>query len=180
MDDKLGLMSRRAVLGGLIAAPFIIRPAEAISRARGLKMKHLHTNETIRATYWRNGQYDKGAWREINHFLRDWRTEGVIQVDLATLDTIHAVCDRLGASGRVEIFCGYRSAQTNRMLRRKSRGVARKSYHLTGEAIDFRLPDQSLRKTYRAAVALEKGGVGLYSRSDFIHVDTGPVRNWGR
>ena len=84
------------------------------------------------------------------------------------------------SSGKVEIFCGYRSAQTNRMLRRKSRGVARKSYHLIGKAIDFRLPDQSLRKTYHAALSLKAGGVGLYSRSDFIHVDTGPVRSWGR
>ena len=175
-----GALSRRAVVGGLIAAPFVIRPASAASRARGLSMKHLHTHETISATYWRNGSYDKGAWRELNHFLRDWRTEGVVSIDLRTLDMIHKICDRLNAPPKVEILCGYRSAQTNLMLRKKSYGVAKKSFHLKGQAIDFQMPDQDLGKVHQAALSLKAGGVGLYSRSRFIHIDSGPVRNWGR
>lgn len=143
-------------------------------------MKNLHTHETIAATYWRNGLYDKGAWAEINHFLRDWRTDDIVRMDLRVLDTIHDICDRIGCSRQVEILCGYRSPKTNAMLRQNSSGVARKSYHLKGEAIDFRIPGQNLRKVHRAALAMEAGGVGLYSRSNFIHVDTGPVRNWGR
>lgn len=180
MADMLGSLSRRAVLGGLMAAPFILRPAEAASRARGLAMKNLHTNETIAAIYWRNGKYDKGAWKEINHFLRDWRTDDVVPIDLRTVDILHGICDRLGASRKVEILCGYRSPKTNAMLRRNSSGVAKKSLHLQGRAIDFRIPGHNLHKVHRAALALEAGGVGLYSRSNFIHIDTGPVRNWGR
>lgn len=143
-------------------------------------MKNLHTHETIAATYWRNGKYDKGAWQEINHFLRDWRTDDIMRMDLRALDVIHDICDRIGCSRQVEILCGYRSPKTNAMLRQNSSGVAKKSYHLKGEAIDFRIPGQNLRKVHRAALAMEAGGVGLYSRSNFIHVDTGPVRNWGR
>ena len=93
---------------------------------------------------------------------------------------VHRVCDRIGAPKSVEILSGYRSPQTNAMLRKRSSGVAKKSYHLKGKALDFRLPNQDLRKTHRAALSLKAGGVGLYSRSQFIHVDSGPVRNWGR
>ena len=143
-------------------------------------MKHLHTDETISATYWRNGKYDLGAWTELNQFLRDWRTDDVIHIDMRTLDMIHRVCDKIGAPKSAEIFCGYRSAKTNRMLRSKASGVAKKSFHLVGQAIDFRLPNQSLRKTHRAALSLKAGGVGLYPRSSFIHIDSGPVRDWGR
>ncbi len=180
MADTAGNLSRRAVLGGLLAAPFIIRPAEAASRARGLAMRHLHTHETIAATYWRNGKYDKGAWKELNHFLRDWRTDDMVRIDLGTLDIIHDICDKLGANGKAEILSGYRSPKTNAMLRQNSGGVAKKSYHLKGQAVDFRIPGQNLHKVHRAALSLKSGGVGLYTRSNFIHIDTGPVRNWGR
>jgi len=179
MTDTPGSFSRRALLGGLLAAPFVIRPAEAMSSAKALSMKHLHTDETIIATYWRNGRYDRGAWRDLNHFLRDWRTDDVVRIDLKTMDIIHNVCERIGTMGPVEIICGYRSPQTNAMLRGTSGGVAKKSYHLKGQAIDFRLPRQSLRQTYRAALDVKAGGVGIYTRSQFIHVDTGPVRTWG-
>ena len=86
----------------------------------------------------------------------------------------------MGAPKSVEIICGYRSPKTNAMLRSKSSGVAKKSYHVIGKAVDFRLPNQGLRATHRAAVSLKTGGIGLYSRSRFIHVDSGPVRSWGK
>ena len=149
--------------------------------SRALVMRHLHTDEQVLANYWRNGRYDSGACSAINHFLRDWRTEDVTKIDLNTIDIIHRVCQRVGIPTLepVEIICGYRSPKTNAMLRRNSSGVAKNSYHLTGQAIDFRLPRLSLQETYQNAVALQAGGVGLYSGSDFVHVDTGPVRNWG-
>jgi uncharacterized protein YcbK (DUF882 family) len=180
MKKPHAAVSRRFVLGGLLAAPFVIRPAEAASRARGLWLHHLHTEEALPVTYWRNGRYDKGAMREIDEFMRDWRTGGIYHMDPRNLDTLHRACQRLGASGKVEIFCGYRSPETNAKLRRASSGVAKRSYHLVGQAIDFRLPDRSLRDTRRALLAYQTGGVGMYSRSDFIHIDTGPVRSWGR
>lgn len=179
MDDAAQRISRRAILGGMLAAPFIIRPAEAVGRSRALAMIQLHTNEKIAATYWRNGRYDRGAWRELNYFLRDWRTDDVTRIDLKALDIIHEVCERTGAKGMVEIISGYRSPKTNAMLRQASTGVAKKSYHMKGQAVDFRVPRQDTRRTYRAALAVKGGGVGLYTRSRFVHVDTGPVRTWG-
>ena len=143
-------------------------------------MSHIHTHETIAATYWRNGKYDKGAFRELNYFLRDWRTDDIMPIDPQALDFVHGICDRLGVERKVQILCGYRSPKTNAMLRQNSSGVAKKSLHLQGRAIDFRVPGQNLHKVHRAALAMQAGGVGLYTRSDFIHVDTGAVRNWGR
>jgi len=164
----------------MLAAPFVVRPAEAAGRARHLAMYHVHTREKLAATYWRDGRYDLSAWLAINEFLRDWRTGQVHEIDPAVLDILQRVCRRLDTTERVEILCGYRSPKTNAMLRRRSSGVAKKSFHLNGKAIDFRLTDRPLRTTYRAVLADQKGGVGLYSRSAFIHIDTGSVRTWGR
>ena len=180
MNKPIGAISRRAVVGGLLAAPFVLRSAEAASSARGLWFKHLRTEETLGATYWRNGRYDRGAMREINQIMRDWRSDDIFRMDPRNLDTIHKACVRMGSSGRVEIISGYRTAKTNAMLKRSSRGVASKSYHVTGQAIDFRLRDRTLSQTHRALLSYQNGGVGLYSRSEFIHVDTGPIRSWGR
>lgn len=179
MKKPLSEISRRAVIGSLIAAPFVVRPAEAKAKVRALSMLNLHTNEAIKATYWRNGRYDPAAWVDINEFLRDWRTDAVHPIDPKVLDIIHRVSSVLRHRGPVEILSGYRSPQTNAMLRRASSGVAKNSYHVQGMAIDFTLPDQSLTRTFRAAVALEAGGVGLYRRSNFVHVDSGPPRSWG-
>ncbi|HKK31814.1 MAG TPA: DUF882 domain-containing protein, partial [Alphaproteobacteria bacterium] len=81
MDKPLTTVSRRLVIGGLLATPFVVRPAEALSRARSLSMLHLHTKENIKATYWRNGRYDPAAWVEINEFMRDWRTDDIHAMD---------------------------------------------------------------------------------------------------
>lgn len=141
-------------------------------------MRHLVTKETIAATYWRNGKYDSGAWTELNEFLRDTRTGEAIVMDLRTIDIVHAVSEKLGAGGKAEILCGYRSAKSNAVLRRKTRGVAKNSYHVSGRAIDFRVPGKNLRFAQRIALSLKSGGVGYYARSRFIHVDNGPIRAW--
>jgi uncharacterized protein YcbK (DUF882 family) len=185
MENPVTALSRRLVLGGILAMPFVTSTAEAATRVkapggtRALSMVHLHTDERITATYWRRGRYDRKAWREINHFLRDWRTGQVHAIDPRTLDIVHRIALHMGHRGPIEILSGYRSPRTNAMLRRASSGVAQNSYHLQGKALDFNLPGKSLRSIYKAAVALNAGGVGYYSGSGFVHIDTGPVRTWG-
>ena len=171
--------SRRAVLGSLVAAPFVWRPAGAAGRARKLNLRHLHTRETLAVTYWEDGQYNRKALLEVDQFMRDWRTGEVFRMDPGNLDTIYSACLRLGVRPTLDVISGYRTVKTNEMLRRRSTGVARNSYHLTGQAIDFRLVDRSVRQTHKALLAYQRGGVGLYTRSNFIHVDTGPIRDWG-
>ena len=179
MSGSLPALTRRTILGGLLAAPFVVRPAEAWSNSRFVRFHNIHTLEKINATYWRDGQYDREALKDLNWFLRDWRAHRIHAMDPLTLDIIYWTSHRMGSSGRAEIISGYRTPKTNAMLRTSTKGVAKFSYHMEGKAIDFRLSDRSIRDTHRAVLFRQYGGVGLYTNSQFIHVDTGPVRSWG-
>jgi len=110
--------------------------------------------------------------------MRDHRNDQEHEIDPALLDVLTMLKSRLGSSSPVVIVSGYRSPQTNAMLASQGSGVAKNSYHLYGQAIDIRLQDRDVREIHQAAISLEAGGVGLYGRSDFVHVDTGPVRSW--
>ena len=179
MSGSQQKLARRTVLGGLLAAPFVVRPAGAWTDSRFVRFHNIHTKEQINATYWRDGQYDREALKDLNWFLRDWRAHRVHAMDPLTLDIIYWTSHRMGSSGRAEIISGYRTAETNEMLRSRSSGVALDSFHIQGQAIDFRLVDRSIKDTHEAVLTRQYGGVGLYTRSQFIHVDTGPVRSWG-
>ncbi len=172
-------LARRAVLGGLLAAPFVARPAEAWSDSRFVRFHNIHTLEKINATYWRDGQYDRQALKDLNWFLRDWRAHRIHAMDPLTLDIIYWTSHRMGSSGNAEIISGYRTPKTNAMLASRSSKVAKASYHMQGRAIDFRLLDRSIKNTHKAVLTRQYGGVGLYTKSQFIHVDIGPVRSWG-
>lgn len=179
MKKPLQKITRRAVLGGLLAAPFVSRPAGAWSDSRFVRFHSIHTKEQIKATYWRNGQYDRPALRDLNWFLRDWRADETHVIDPLALDIIYWTSHRMGSSGQAEIISGYRTHKTNELLRARSTAVAKQSFHILGQAIDFRLLDRSLEDTHKAVLTRQYGGVGLYTSSQFIHVDTGPVRSWG-
>ena len=179
MTAPLPKIARRTVLGGLLAAPFVVRPAGAWSDSRFVRFHNIHTKEQINATYWRDGQYDRTALRDLNWFLRDWRARETHAIDPLALDIIYWTSHRMGSSGKAEIISGYRTHETNEMLRSRSAAVAKDSYHILGQAIDFRLVDRSIKDTHEAVLTRQYGGVGLYTRSQFIHVDTGPVRSWG-
>ncbi|HKJ95710.1 MAG TPA: DUF882 domain-containing protein [Gammaproteobacteria bacterium] len=147
--------------------------------ARRLAFHNLHTGEELETTYWRNGYYVPAAIRRINWILRDFRVGRAISMDMRLLDLLHRLDGELDARGRFQIISGYRSPQTNRMLRVRSGGVAKHSLHIVGRAVDIRLPDYGLADLRDAAMALRMGGVGYYPRSAFVHVDTGRVRHWG-
>lgn len=125
-----------------------------------------------------DGEIVDSAMHNINRFLADFRTGDVTAMDAELLNDIYDVRQSLGSSGVFEIISAYRSPATNDMLRANSSGVARNSQHLQGKAIDVRLRGVDTAKLRDAALALERGGVGYYRDSDFVHMDTGRVRNW--
>lgn len=129
--------------------------------------------------YWVEGHYIKDAVKEVNHFMRDWRTDQVKSIDLRTIDIMVAAHNLLDVDEPYMLLSGYRSPKTNAMLRSRSRGVAKNSLHMKGQAADLRLSTRSVSQMARAAAACRGGGVGRYSRSNFVHMDCGTVRTWG-
>ena len=148
-------------------------------RERNIALHHLHTGEKLKLTYWAEGEYLHDSLAEINHVLRDFRTGESHRIDPVLFDMLHLLRQRTGRKGAFEIISGYRSPKTNEMLRNNSGGVAKRSLHMEGKALDIRLPGYDLHKLHQQAVALKAGGVGLYTGSNFVHIDTGRVRYWG-
>ena len=146
--------------------------------ARQLSFYNLHTGESLRAVYWEGGHYLKDGLAEIDYVLRDFRTGEVRDIDPQLLDLLHRLRHVMECDRPVHVISGYRSPATNAMLARRSKGVAKNSYHVKGMAIDLRLPDRDLADLRAAALALGGGGVGYYPKSNFVHMDTGPVRTW--
>jgi len=138
------------------------------------------TGERLDTIYWIEGHYIAEALKEINVFMRDWRTNQTHEISPRTVDILAASHNLLAADESYTLLSGYRSPQTNAMLRARSSGVARNSRHMIGEAADLRLGSRSVEQIYRAGLACGGGGVGKYSGSNFVHMDCGPVRSWGR
>ena len=180
-------MTRRGVLGAfaataLIAAPTYSKAAGLLRGAgdiRRIRMMSPRTGERLDTIYWIEGDYIRDAMKEISLFMRDWRTSEVKTIDTRTIDILAASHNLLDVNEPYMLLSGYRSPKTNAMLRSRSRGVAKNSRHLKGEAADLRLSSRSVNQMYRAALACHGGGVGKYSRSNFVHMDCGPVRSWG-
>ncbi|MBK5964948.1 hypothetical protein CCR95_12865 [Thiocystis minor] len=174
-------MNRRYFLGTLLSlasAPVLAK--KIYERPRQLSFHHLHTEERISVVYRIGDRYQRGALQQLNHFFRDFRTSETVAMDPQLFDLLYDVKTHLGdPDARFDVLSAYRSQTTNSMLRRSSRGVAKNSLHLTGQAIDVRFPDLSIRHIRDAAVTLGQGGVGYYPRSNFVHLDTGEVRCWG-
>jgi uncharacterized protein YcbK (DUF882 family) len=178
-------MSRRKfVAGTIIAASGLLLcsalPAWATSSSdkRSLAFYNTHTQEELKVTYARDNAYDPAALRKLNHFLRDHRTGDVHPIDPELLNTLYAVQRAYGGSGVFEVISGYRSPQSNLNLFRKSWGVAKRSLHMQGKAIDVRRSGMKTRTLREIALELQRGGVGYYAKSDFVHLDTGRYRTW--
>lgn len=180
--DSTGRLSRRrflqvtAAATGLLIAPAYASPDRGGPRI--LSLRHLHTGERITRTYWAEGAYIDEALTDIAHLLRDHRSNQMHPIDPALLDTLHRLQNRVESQRPFEIISGYRSPKTNTLLRSRSSGVARKSLHMQGKAIDLRLPGFDLNRLRKAALSLKAGGVGYYPKSNFLHLDTGRVRHW--
>jgi uncharacterized protein YcbK (DUF882 family) len=174
--------SRRTFLGSMLAAvPIIAAPGAARAEAapiRALRFTHTHTGEHLAIEYFDRGAYLPDALSTVNHFLRDFRTGDVHDIDPALLDLLYGLTRVTETSKPFQVISGYRSPATNEMLRHRSEGVAAGSLHMLGQAIDIRLADVPLAALRRAAVDARRGGVGYYPASGFVHVDTGRVRMW--
>ena len=147
---------------------------------RQLSFYHTHTGKRLNVIYSRNGEYIPSALEEINSFLFDFRTGDEAEMDPELLDLIYDVREELGSDSTYQVVSAYRSPKTNEMLRGRSQntGVARKSQHLLGKAIDVRLEGVKTSALRDTAIAMQRGGVGYYEASDFVHMDTGRVRRW--
>lgn len=155
--------------------------AEAIHTAgepRTITMHNLNTGQKLEALYWDRGAYVPDALDAVNKLMRDHRTGAQYPIDPKLLDLLVTLHARTEATVCYELICGYRAPETNAAMHRKSRQVASNSLHVQGMAADVRIGGQPLATLQKAALALRGGGVGLYPRSDFVHLDVGPVRQW--
>jgi len=178
-------MNRRGFLGTLIGVSgSLILPnayAAPLQADRVLSFFNTHTGEKLTATYWAEGQYQIDGLKDIGWLLRDHRADEAAAMDPRLLDMLHTLQARTGIQDRpFHIISGYRSPQTNAKLRSKSSGVAKKSLHMQGKAIDIRVPRYDIAQLRKAALSMKAGGVGYYPKSNFLHVDTGRPRAWGK
>ncbi len=150
----------------------------ALPVEKRLHLYQPYTDETLDLMYYSEGGYHLDSLQRIDYLMRDYRTDDVMPMDLKLLDTLYELQQGLAVRQPLYIISAYRCEKTNRQLRKRSRNVAQHSFHLKGRAVDVRLPGVSSRQLKRAAMRLKRGGVGHYSRSGFVHLDTGPVRHW--
>ena len=181
-------LPRRALLGALAATAISAAPqfpgvtafARGAGDVRRVKVYSGRTGEKLDLIYWIDGDYIPESLNEINLFFRDWRNDKIKAIDPRTLDILAAAHGLLDVNEPYMLLSGYRSPETNAMLRARSSGVARNSLHIKGQAADVRLQSRTVNQIAKAAKSCSAGGVGRYSRSDFVHMDCGAVRSWGR
>ncbi len=146
---------------------------------RKIALLNLHTGESLTSTYWAEGQYQVDELTAINRLLRDHRSGDIHPIDNNLIDLLNTLHHKVNGKQPFQVISGYRSAKTNAGLNKKSSGVAKKSLHMQGKAIDIRLSGCQLADLRKAAINCQAGGVGYYQKSGFIHIDTGRVRRWG-
>ncbi len=199
MEDEQGrcthsrrrfLAAGAAGVAGLVASPAMARNSfdwadrqlswtrPKIIVERSLSFRHRHTDESLTTVYYANGRYIPSALKEVNWLFRDFRSDEVKEIDERLLDLLYAVRQRLESDQAFEIYSAYRSPATNALLRREGWGVARNSLHMQGMAIDIGMPGCESRHIAECALSLQRGGVGTYRRSSFVHLDVGEVRSW--
>ncbi|MGY4512236.1 DUF882 domain-containing protein [Bradyrhizobium sp. USDA 3650] len=166
----------------LLAAAGSVHDAAALNETKTLSFHHTHSGEDLTVTFKRDGRYDEAALKQLNHFLRDWRSQDETVMDRHLFDILWEVYRDVDGKQPIQIISAYRSPATNSMLRRRSSGVARFSQHMLGHAMDFYIPNVPLEQIRFAGLRLQRGGVGFYptSGSPFVHLDTGSIRHWPR
>lgn len=178
--EAMPFLERRRFLAGAGLSLLMPLPALAKAEVRSLAFDNIHTGEKLRVDYWANGSYQPDALAAVDNVLRDFRTSQVHPIAPPLLDLLAALRTQLETSEPLSVISGYRSPVTNAMLRgaHENSGVATKSLHMQGKAVDIRIAGRSLSAVHKSALALRGGGVGYYPSSDFVHVDIGRVRTW--
>ncbi|CAK0741777.1 hypothetical protein WCLP8_1270004 [uncultured Gammaproteobacteria bacterium] len=181
---KLLRFALSATLAG-VSNLLLPREAEAIAiptdliGGRSLSFLNTHTSERLMVNYGGEGTYFPAALTQVNSLLRDHHDGSLHPIDPRLLDVLYSILHLVGGHGTLHVVSGYRSPRTNNALRLTHEGVALHSYHMQGKAIDFWLPSCPLSELHKAALSVRGGGVGYYPANNFIHVDVGPVRQWG-
>lgn len=171
-------LNRRVLLGAALTLPLATPALAANPAPRNLSVLNLHTGERLAATYWEAGAYVKDALAGLAKVLRDHRTGETHDMAPGLLDLVASLQAEFAAQP-VQVISGYRSPRTNEALRQSGGGgVAKRSLHMDGLAMDIRMPGVDLARLRDAAWGLQAGGVGYYPGSDFVHVDVGRVRRW--
>lgn len=181
--SSFNITRRKLLIGGTAAAGMALLPNAAMaslstSRPRVLTLSNLHTGETLKTEFFNGKSYDKSELARLNHFFRDYRANLTKSIDPHLFDQIYRLQALLETRKPVQLVSGYRSLATNNMLRESGPGVAKHSYHTKGQAMDFHIDGIALNNIRKAALTMRAGGVGYYPRSNFVHIDTGPVRHW--
>jgi len=171
-------VSGLSVLGCLVPGSVLAKDSTSTVAERCLSFRNVNTGETLKTVFWAHEQYQAEAIAAINVLLRDHRTGEIKPIDKRLLDLLHSVTGKLKTGEPIQVVSGYRSPQTNAMLRKRSRSVAKRSLHMEGQAVDIWIPGTRLSKLRNEAVGLHSGGVGYYPRSNFVHLDVGRVRQW--
>jgi len=174
--DKFDANRRKLLALGGVALGAAMLPTQAFAtlstpRPRILTLNNLNTGESIKAEFFDGRGYIQDELAKLNHFFRDYRANKIKTID-------PQLFDHLFTRKPVQLISGYRSVDTNNELRAHSRGVAKQSYHTKGQAMDFHIEGIALSNIRKAALSLRAGGVGYYPSSNFVHIDTGPVRHW--
>ncbi|WP_413734461.1 DUF882 domain-containing protein [Sodalis sp. RH21] len=163
---------------GLAMLPATSFATLSTPRPRILSLNNLNTGETLKAEFFNGKGYNSEELSRLNHFFRDYRANKVTSIDPRLFDHIYRLQMMLDTNKPVQLISGYRSRDTNNELRAHSSGVAKHSYHTLGKAMDFHIEGLQLSNIRKAALKLRMGGVGYYPSSNFVHIDTGPVRTW--
>ncbi|ROR11276.1 YcbK family protein [Erwinia sp. JUb26] len=181
--DKFDSNRRKLLALGGAALGFALLPTQAFaslstSRPRVLTLSNLNTGESLKTEFFNGKKYDKDELVRLNHFFRDYRANKIKNIDPHLFDQLFRLQAMLDTRKPVQLISGYRSLATNNSMRSHSRGVAKHSYHTLGQAMDFHIEGIALNNVRKAALAMRAGGVGYYPSSNFVHIDTGPVRHW--
>lgn len=175
---KVGLWAAACAVSSFSPGTSFANLLDALPQDRVLSFYNTHTGETLKALYCHSGNYIADAIEKICYILRDHRTNTVRSIDLSLFDLLYSLRLKLQTNQPFHIISGYRSPATNTELRKQNHKIVSNSLHIFGKAIDIRLPECELHTLRSTALALHGGGVGYYPKSDFVHLDVGPVRSW--
>lgn len=176
--DRRNFLKMAGMVSAISLFPNLGLANTTLPYKKSLSFYNTHTGEKLDTTFWAEGVYIPEALAEINYLLRDHRNNAVTEMDIELFDLLHALRTNLDSREPFHVISGYRSPETNAKLRNHSTGVAKKSLHMEGKAIDINLPGRNLSDLRKVAMGLAQGGVGYYPSSNFVHVDRGRVRSW--
>lgn len=166
------------VLGAAAFCPSVFAQNTALVTHKTLNVYNIHTGETVKATIWEQGEYQMDEIVRLDKLMRDHRSGEVKSIEREMYELLFQLQQTFNPKQAINIISGYRCQATNNMLRGRSSGVAKKSMHMQGRAIDLAIPGVNHQSLCKAAISMQAGGVGSYPRSGFVHIDNGRVRRW--